>query len=85
MCLEFSKPSIALINPLYDAYSFKILPEIGHFVANDRDAYKYLVESIRKFPDQINLEQQINSAGLEKSSYRNLSGGIAAIHSAWRL
>jgi demethylmenaquinone methyltransferase/2-methoxy-6-polyprenyl-1,4-benzoquinol methylase len=85
LCLEFSTPAIAFINPIYDAYSFKILPEIGHFVANDRDAYKYLVESIRKFPDQINLEQQINSAGLEKSSYRNLSGGIAAIHSAWRL
>ncbi len=85
LCLEFSTPAIAFINPIYDAYSFKILPEIGHFVASDRDAYKYLVESIRKFPDQINLEQQINSAGLEKSSYRNLSGGIAAIHSAWRL
>ena len=85
LCLEFSRPAIAFINPIYDAYSFKILPEIGHFVANDRHAYKYLVESIRKFPDQVNLEQQINSAGLEKSSYRNLSGGIAAIHSAWRL
>ena len=85
LCLEFSKPAIAFINPIYDAYSFKILPEIGDFVANDRNAYKYLVESIRKFPDQIDLEQHINSAGLEKSSYRNLSGGIAAIHSAWRL
>ena len=85
LCLEFSKPAIAFINPIYDAYSFKILPEIGNFVANDRNAYKYLVESIRKFPDQIDLEQQINCAGLEKSSYRNLSGGIAAIHSAWRL
>ena len=85
LCLEFSKPAIAFINPIYDAYSFKILPEIGDFVANDRNAYKYLVESIRKFPDQIDLEKHINSAGLEKSSYRNLSGGIAAIHSAWRL
>ena len=85
LCLEFSKPAIAFINPIYDAYSFKILPEIGNFVANDRNAYKYLVESIRKFPDQIDLEQHINSVGLEKSSYRNLSGGIAAIHSAWRL
>ena len=85
LCLEFSKPAIAFINPIYDVYSFKILPEIGDFVANDRNAYKYLVESIRKFPDQIDLEKHINSAGLEKSSYRNLSGGIAAIHSAWRL
>ena len=85
LCLEFSKPAIAFINPIYDAYSFKILPEIGDFVANNRNAYKYLVESIRKFPDQIDLEQHINSVGLEKSSYRNLSGGIAAIHSAWRL
>ena len=85
MCLEFSKPAVSLLNPLYDAYSFKILPEIGHLVANDRNAYKYLAESIRQFPNQSKLMGQIENAGLEKASYRNLSGGIACIHSAWRI
>ncbi|MDC1172777.1 class I SAM-dependent methyltransferase, partial [Alphaproteobacteria bacterium] len=64
---------------------FKILPEIGHLVANDRNAYKYLAESIRQFPNQSKLMGQIENAGLEKASYRNLSGGIACIHSAWRI
>ena len=83
LCLEFSKPAIAFINPIYDAYSFKILPEIGNFVANDRNAYKYLVESIRKFPDQHALSQRIAAAGLDHITVQNLSGGIAAIHAAW--
>ena len=69
LCLEFSKPAIAFINPIYDAYSFKILPEIGDFVANDRNAYKYLVESIRKFPDQIDLEKHIKKL---KKTEKNL-------------
>jgi demethylmenaquinone methyltransferase/2-methoxy-6-polyprenyl-1,4-benzoquinol methylase len=85
MCLEFSHPAISAIIPAYNAYSFKILPEIGHLVTKDRDAYKYLVESIRKFPNQKELEERMKSVNLEKISHRNLSGGIATIHSAWRL
>ena len=85
MCLEFSKPAVNLLKPFYDAYSFKVLPEIGHLVANDRNAYKYLAESIRQFPDQSKLQGQIENAGLEQVRYRNLSGGIACIHSAWRI
>ncbi|MDA0340532.1 MAG: class I SAM-dependent methyltransferase [Proteobacteria bacterium] len=85
MCLEFSRPALAALDPLYDFYSFKLLPEIGHWVAGDRDAYVYLVESIRQFPDQESLKDRMAAVGLERASYRNLSGGIAAIHSAWRL
>ena len=85
MCLEFSRPALAAIDPAYDFYSFKLLPEIGHWVAGDRDAYVYLVESIRKFPDQESLKQRMRSVGFERVAHRDLSGGIAAIHSAWRL
>jgi demethylmenaquinone methyltransferase/2-methoxy-6-polyprenyl-1,4-benzoquinol methylase len=74
-----------VLDPFYDFYSFKLLPEIGHWVAGDREAYVYLVESIRQFPDQESLKDRMTAVGLERVSYRNLSGGIAAIHSAWRL
>jgi demethylmenaquinone methyltransferase/2-methoxy-6-polyprenyl-1,4-benzoquinol methylase len=85
MCLEFSRPALAAIDPAYDFYSFKLLPEIGHWVAGDRDAYVYLVESIRRFPDQESLKTRMAAAGFERIAHRDLSGGIAAIHSAWRL
>ena len=85
MCLEFSHVIIPALEGLYDAYSFKVLPAIGQMVAGDRDAYAYLAESIRQFPDQETFAQMIADAGLEQVSVRNLSGGIAAIHSAWRL
>ena len=85
LCLEFSRPAIGAIDAAYDLYSFKILPEIGHFVAGDREAYIYLVESIRRFPDQEALKRKMAIAGLERIKHRDLSGGIAAIHSAWRL
>jgi demethylmenaquinone methyltransferase/2-methoxy-6-polyprenyl-1,4-benzoquinol methylase len=85
MCLEFSRPALAALDPAYDFYSFKLLPEIGHWVAGDRDAYVYLVESIRKFPDQESLKARLAGVGFDRISHRDLSGGIAAIHSAWRL
>jgi demethylmenaquinone methyltransferase/2-methoxy-6-polyprenyl-1,4-benzoquinol methylase len=85
MCLEFSRPALAAIDPAYDFYSFKLLPEIGHWVAGNRDAYVYLVESIRKFPDQESLKDRMRAVGFERVLQRDLSGGIAAIHSAWRL
>ena len=84
-CLEFSRIVLPALARLYDFYSFRIVPELGALVARDRDAYQYLVESIRRFPAQEALVERIAAAGLERARYRNLTGGIAAIHSAWRL
>ena len=85
LCLEFSKLNLRFLDGLYDLYSFEVLPFLGQIVAGDRSAYQYLVESIRKFPNQETFSEMIVEAGLNQVSYRNLSGGIAAIHSAWRL
>lgn len=85
LCLEFSQVVLPLLAELYDLYSFKVLPAIGQLVAGDRAAYQYLVESIRRFPPQEDLGAMIAKAGLDQVRYRNLTGGIAAIHSAWRL
>lgn len=85
MCLEFSKPVHRWIDPVYDTYSFKVLPWLGDKVANDADAYRYLAESIRKFPDQQDIVSRMEKVGFEQIKVRNLSGGIAAIHSGWRL
>ncbi len=84
-CLEFSKLEIAALAPLYETWNFKVLPEIGARVAKDRDSYQYLAESIRLFPDQQTLCEMMERAGLERVAYRNLSGGIVAIHTGWRL
>jgi demethylmenaquinone methyltransferase/2-methoxy-6-polyprenyl-1,4-benzoquinol methylase len=84
-CLEFSKLQIAVAAPLYEQWSFKALPEIGARVANDRESYQYLAESIRMFPDQETLAGMMRGAGFARVNYRNLSGGIAAIHAGWRL
>jgi demethylmenaquinone methyltransferase/2-methoxy-6-polyprenyl-1,4-benzoquinol methylase len=85
LCLEFSKVEVPGLDTLYDAYSFKLLPKIGEWVAKDEDSYRYLAESIRRFPPQAKFAQMIRDAGLEQVKVRNLSGGIAAMHSAWRL
>jgi demethylmenaquinone methyltransferase/2-methoxy-6-polyprenyl-1,4-benzoquinol methylase len=85
LCLEFSHVVLPVLDRLYDTYSFRILPWLGEVVADDRDAYRYLVESIRRFPDQEAFAGMIEKAGLEQVKVRNLSGGIAALHSAWRL
>jgi demethylmenaquinone methyltransferase/2-methoxy-6-polyprenyl-1,4-benzoquinol methylase len=85
MCLEFSRVEVPLLDTLYEAYSFNAIPALGHLVAGDSAAYRYLVESIRRFPDQKNFTRLIENAGFERVRYRNLSGGIAALHSAWRL
>ena len=84
LCLEFSRVAPALA-PLYDRFSFAVLPQLGAWVARDRDAYIYLAESIRQFPPQDELAAMLSTAGFGQVSYRNLSGGIAAIHSAWRI
>lgn len=84
-CLEFSRVDAPLLRPLYDLYSFTVLPGLGQLVAGDRDAYQYLVESIRRFPAQRELARMMEDAGLEQVRFRNLTGGIAALHSGWRL
>jgi demethylmenaquinone methyltransferase/2-methoxy-6-polyprenyl-1,4-benzoquinol methylase len=84
-CLEFSRVVIPVLDRLYDLYSFSVLPALGEAVAGDRDAYQYLAESIRRFPPQEKLVEHMAAAGLERARFRNLSGGIAAIHSGWRI
>jgi demethylmenaquinone methyltransferase/2-methoxy-6-polyprenyl-1,4-benzoquinol methylase len=85
LCLEFSSVEVPLLDTLYDAYSFNAIPVLGGLVAGDSASYRYLVESIRRFPDQKTFTRMIENAGFERVRYRNLTGGIAAIHSAWRL
>ena len=85
LCLEFSNVEMPLLDRLYDAYSFNAIPALGRLVAGDADSYRYLVESIRRFPDQERFAQMIKDAGFERVRYRNLTGGIAAIHSGWRI
>jgi demethylmenaquinone methyltransferase/2-methoxy-6-polyprenyl-1,4-benzoquinol methylase len=85
LCLEFSKVLVPVLEKLYDAYSFNVLPWLGQIVAGDREAYQYLAESIRKFPDQKALAERMAAAGFAQVKVRNLSGGIAALHLGWRI
>lgn len=84
MVLEFSKPTAPGLEPIYDWYSFNILPKLGKLFANDEESYKYLVESIRMHPDQEHLKTMIENAGFEDCHYHNLSGGIVALHVAYK-
>ncbi len=85
LVLEFSHPSSQAFSKLYDLYSFKFLPLMGQFVAKDADSYRYLAESIRMHPDQETLQAMMETAGLERCDYHNLSGGIVAIHRGFKL
>ena len=85
LCLEFSKVEMPVLDTLYDAYSFKVLPRLGGLIAGDAPSYQYLAESIRRFPPQREFGRMIADAGLAQVKIRNLAGGIAALHSAWRL
>jgi demethylmenaquinone methyltransferase/2-methoxy-6-polyprenyl-1,4-benzoquinol methylase len=85
LCLEFSRLQVVVLQPLYDAWSFKVLPMLGRIAANDADSYVYLAESIRTFPDQAKLASMMTEAGFSRVTVRDLSGGIAAIHAGWRL
>jgi demethylmenaquinone methyltransferase/2-methoxy-6-polyprenyl-1,4-benzoquinol methylase len=85
LCLEFSQVAVPALAKAYDLYSFKVLPWLGQQVAGDRDSYQYLVESIRRFPNQDTLAGMMAKAGFSQISYRNLSAGIAALHSGWRV
>jgi len=84
-CLEFSHVSEPMLARLYDLYSFEVLPRLGAVVAGDREAYQYLVESIRRFPKPAELAERMREAGFERVRARLLSGGIAALHTGWRL
>ena len=85
MVLEFSQLPNPLMQRAYDLYSFNVIPALGQVVANDRDSYQYLVESIRKFPDQESFAAMIREAGFARVAYRNLSMGISALHSGWKI
>jgi demethylmenaquinone methyltransferase/2-methoxy-6-polyprenyl-1,4-benzoquinol methylase len=85
LCLEFSSVDVAWLDSLYDAYSHYIIPAMGRVVAGDEDSYRYLVESIRRFPNQARFAAMLKSAGFERVTWRNLSGGIVAVHSGWKL
>ena len=84
LVLEFSHPTVPVLQPLYDAYSFHVLPFLGRMVAGDEASYRYLAESIRKHPDQEALLALMRDAGLEGCRYHNLAGGIAAVHRGYR-
>jgi len=84
-CLEFSHPVTEGLQKIYDAYSFNMIPWLGEHVAGDRESYQYLVESIRKFPGQEAFAARIREAGFARVRYENLTGGVAAIHSGWRI
>ena len=82
--LKFSQPVAPGLKPLYDTYSFRVLPVLGRLIANDADSYRYLAESIRMHPDQETLLGMMRDAGLENCRYHNLSGGIVALHRGYR-
>lgn len=85
LVLEFSRPVAPGLQPLYDLYSFKVLPLLGRLVAGDADSYRYLAESIRMHPDQETLKNMMQQAGFERCDYHNLSGGIVAVHRGYKL
>ncbi|MFT5260216.1 MAG: demethylmenaquinone methyltransferase/2-methoxy-6-polyprenyl-1,4-benzoquinol methylase [Saprospiraceae bacterium] len=84
LVLEFSTPTSALLRKAYEAYSFNVIPKIGEVVANDRDSYQYLVESIRKHPDQDTLKGMMSEAGFDEVKVHNLHGGIVALHIGYK-
>jgi len=85
ICLEFSRPVLPLLDIAYDAYSFNIIPRIGEWVTGDRASYQYLVESIRRFPDQQRFAKLIAWAGFELIKYENMTGGVVALHRGYKI
>lgn len=85
MVLEFSQLPNEAMQKAYDLYSFNVIPRMGKLIANDRDSYQYLVESIRQFPDQESFATMIREAGFENVKFRNLTMGVAALHSGWKI
>ncbi|CAA2143987.1 bifunctional demethylmenaquinone methyltransferase/2-methoxy-6-polyprenyl-1,4-benzoquinol methylase UbiE [Hyphomicrobium sp. ghe19] len=85
LCLEFSECRVPVLDRLYDFHSFEIIPRLGQLTAGDAESYRYLVESIRRFPTQEKFAELVRNAGFSRVSYRNLTGGIAAIHGGWKI
>jgi demethylmenaquinone methyltransferase / 2-methoxy-6-polyprenyl-1,4-benzoquinol methylase len=85
LCLEFSHVDVPMLDRLYYLHSFEIIPRLGTLVAGSAEPYRYLVESIRRFPSQERFAEMLGAAGFARATYRNLTGGIAAIHSGWRI
>jgi demethylmenaquinone methyltransferase/2-methoxy-6-polyprenyl-1,4-benzoquinol methylase len=85
LCLEFSEVDMPMLDRLYEAYSFRAIPAMGRVVTGDAESYRYLVESIRTFPNQERFAAMLRDAGFSRVDYRNFSGGIAALHSGWKL
>ena len=85
LVLEFSRPSSSVLRGMYDSYSFAVLPRLGRLVANDENAYRYLVESIRKHPAQQPLKEMMEQAGFERVRFHNLTGGVVALHIGYKL
>jgi demethylmenaquinone methyltransferase/2-methoxy-6-polyprenyl-1,4-benzoquinol methylase len=85
LCLEFSSVDVPALDRLYDLYSFNVIPAVGRAVTGDADAYRYLVESIRKFPRPEKFTDMIRAAGFRRASFQPMTGGVVALHSGWRL
>jgi demethylmenaquinone methyltransferase / 2-methoxy-6-polyprenyl-1,4-benzoquinol methylase len=85
LCLEFSSVDVPGIDALYELYSFQVIPRVGEVVTGDRDAYQYLVESIRKFPKAKAFARMVEAAGFRRVSFTPMTGGVVALHSGWRL
>jgi len=85
ICLEFTRPVLPLLDVIYDAYSFNVIPAMGELVTGDRDSYQYLVESIRRFPDQGRFAKLISWSGFELVKYENMTGGIVALHRGYKV
>jgi demethylmenaquinone methyltransferase/2-methoxy-6-polyprenyl-1,4-benzoquinol methylase len=85
LCLEFSSVDVPGLDVLYELYSFQVIPAVGRIVTGDRAAYQYLVESIRKFPRPKEFARMIEQAGFRRVSFKQLTGGVVAVHSGWRL
>ncbi len=84
LCLEFSEVDVPLLDRFYDAWSFNAIPRIGKMVTGDAESYQYLVESIRKFPNQQSFANVLREAGFSRVDFRNMTGGIAALHTGWK-
>ena len=85
LCLEFSEVQVPILGRLYDFHSFEVIPRLGQAIAGEAVPYRYLVESIRKFPNQEAFARMVREAGFERVTYRNVTGGVAAIHSGWKI
>ena len=85
MCLEFSKVNISILNRFYQIWSSKVIPTLGAKISGQKENYEYLIESIKRFPDQNELSTIISNSNFISVKHRNLSGGIAAIHSGWKI